>query len=103
MFLSSRLPEAEQGLCILSALAGLVAAGIAVYIARTKPCGSAGWLALVALMFAAALLYGWHAFDNPTMRSLLLGVMGGGAVGGTFTVLYLKKIRRYPQPGRAET
>ena len=98
IFLSSRLPESEQGLCILSALAGLVAAGIAIYVARTKPRGGAGWLALVALLFAAALVYAWHAFDHPTTRALLLGVTGGVTVGGMFMVLYLRKIRRHSTP-----
>jgi hypothetical protein len=98
MFLGSRLPEAEQNQCILSGFAGLVAAGIAVYVARTKPRGSAGWLGLVALLFAAALAYGWQAFDHPTARSLLLGVMGGATVGGMCVLLYLNRIRRYPRP-----
>ena len=98
MLLSLRLPEAEQGLCILSALSGLMAAVIAVYVAGTKPHWSVAWLALVTLLFAAALVYGWHAIDRPTVRSLLLGVTGGATVGAMFTVLHLRKIR-FNSPG----
>ena len=98
MFFSSRLPESEQNLCIGSGLAGLVAAGLAVHLAGTKPRGYAVWLALVALFFAVALVYHWHAFNSPTVRSLLLGVTGGITVGAMLTVLYLRKIGRGAQP-----
>jgi hypothetical protein len=95
VLLSSLLPETEQSLCISSGLSGLVAAGSVIYIAGTRPRGSATWLTLVAVLLIGALIYFWLAFDHPTVRALLLGVSGGVTVGAMFTLMHLKQIRRY--------